>query len=115
MMKIFTNLEIQNLIIDESYINSITWQKNAIDLCIDLDWCGMPEYDLTDKKTFLFFEWVTNFKINMQYKDNQIGLPEITSFNFEQFDNIFKVNIRFDFQPEGEISFRCNNIKFCIE
>ncbi len=47
--------------------------------------------------------------------EQQIGLPEITTFHFAKHEKGYRVNFSFDFQPKGCICFDCNGLELIIE
>jgi len=116
----YSNIDINEITIDESFINGIIWTNDAKDLQIEIDWCGqmdlVQKYKITNFKANLYFNFIWNLEMNLKYKDNQAGAPEITNFIVKKLENeVYRVNIIFDFQPQGNIIFCCNSLDFILE
>lgn len=116
---IYKNEEIDNIIIDESSIRSFSWiNQDELDLEMQIDWNGQynlkDEFDFMSVKTKLFFSWITDLKMNLDWK-NTIGSPGVTTFSFKKnFNNTFKIYFELDFNAVGYISFNCNEFYFEI-
>ena len=121
LIKSWKNLELNEIIINESFITGIIWLGPET-LKVELDWVGQEDIYKALKlkerayKTCFLFENVWLFNINLQYDNSQIGEPEITDFSFLECEDNTK-DVKFDFfhQPQGYIKFKCNNINFLIE
>ncbi|GEM_PF-6816446 len=112
----YSNEEIHQIIIDESFIQTIKWTNNASDLQIILDWCGQPDIAFSVvNAVFLHFEFVWDVKMEWQYGEQQVGMPEISHFYFEKTDNFYFISLIFDFHPKGFIQLKCNNLHFCFQ
>jgi hypothetical protein len=115
---IYKNEEVNSIIIDESNIISILWVNNALDFVIIIDWNGQydlkDEFDFMNIETRLIFNWVTNLKIDLNWNNNQIGSPEISSFSFQkQLNGTYNINLDCNFDSIGYVNFNCND--FCFE
>lgn len=117
-MVILRNSELKDIIIDESFIEGILWEKEGENLSIKIDWCGQANlentYDFNKITTFLLFEYVTNLHFDFNFGPSNMGNIEISSFMFKEINNIFEVSFRFNFIPNGFINFYCNDLSFNI-
>lgn len=81
--KTYINEEIDKIILDESGITGFSWiGEEELDFEINVDWNGQYDlvnhFDFMNIKTILRFEWVTEVKILIDFKD-QIKAPAIQS------------------------------------
>lgn len=116
---IYKNEEIDKIILDESGIIGFSWTgKEELDFEISIDWNGqydlMNYFDFMNVKTILRFEWVTEVKIMIDYKD-QIKAPSIQSFSYKKNNNgKYNINIDCNFDSIGYINLNCNKFFFRI-
>lgn len=116
---IYKNEEVNSIIIDESSILSISWiNQDQLNLEMLIDWNGQynlkDEFDFMNIKTRMIFNWITDLKINLDWK-NSIGSPGITTFSFKEEPNkTFNINFELDFNATGYIKFNCNDFYFEI-
>ncbi len=116
----YSNTDINDITIDESFIDGITWKNDSKDLQIEIDWCGqmdmVEKYQITNFKANLYFNFIWDLEMNFKYNKNQAGAPEITTFIVKKLENeVYQVNIIFGFQPKGNINFCCNSLDFILE
>lgn len=119
MKKIYVNEEVNKIILDESGIIGFSWTgEEETNFEIQIDWNGQSdlkeEFDFTKIKTKLVFIWVTNLKMNLDWR-NYIQSPVITIFSFKKEPhNTFSINFELDFNALGYICFNCNDFYFEI-
>jgi hypothetical protein len=119
-MRVFSNQELENIIIDESLLTGISWGGNHFqDVAIQIDWCGQEdlkeEIDFVNSKASLYFEFVTDLEFSIKFKSDTMGVLEITSFSFDLLDEVWAIEFSFKFYPVGYLKFKCNDFKFVVD
>ena len=117
-MEVYANQQLEDIVIDESLIKSISWENKFQDVAISIDWCGQEEFkhiDFENVKTFLYFDFVTEFEASIKFKEGTMGPLEITSFSFEFKKDNWTIEFKFKFLPLGNLKFNCNDFRFIIE
>ena len=119
MAHTFINQEVDKIIIDESLIESISWENQFKDIVIKIDWCGQEDLkeliNFNQINSSLHFEFVTEFDSAIRFKETTMGGMEITSFSCKEYESKWLIEFRFDFYPVGFIKFECNALKFIVE
>jgi len=117
MKKIISSENIDDVIIDESFISAIRWKKD--DLIIELDWCGdeklSKEFNYDIKSSVLFFNFVFSLKIDISFQALEMGEIFFKQFKAKKKSNDWKIEFNCSETPSGNISFRCYDFKFIIE
>jgi hypothetical protein len=119
-MHVFSNQDLDKIIIDESLLTGISWVGHQFqDVTITIDWSGQEdlqkEIDFMNCSTSFYFEFVTDLELNLKFEPRTMGTLEITSFTFELIDQIWSIKFTFKFYPVGYLKFKCNNFKFIID
>jgi hypothetical protein len=118
-MQMFSNQQVEKIIVDESLIKSIAWVNEFKDIVIDISWCGQEDFkgivDFEKIKTSLYFDFVTEFEASIKFKEGTMGAIEITSFKFEFEKDSWAIEFKFKFFPVGSLKFNCNDFRFVID
>jgi hypothetical protein len=118
-MVVYKNERLSELVINESVILGFRWANDAKDVEMDIDWCGQEnlknEFDFLKIKTKLFFQFVTDLEISIDFGRYNMGTMEITTFSFTLNDNVWDVMFTFNYIPKGFIKLKCNTLSFLIE
>ena len=121
MKHVYKNEEIDQIILDESLILSISWKYKGHPIIeMDIDWCGqedMKELDYPKLQTRLIFEYAGNIDFNFKHVAGKwnSGALEITSFTYSRDNhNNYTIVFTFDYAPVGYIKFECSDFYFEI-
>jgi hypothetical protein len=118
-MEVYANQQLENIVIDESLIKSISWENKFQDVAISIDWCGQEDLsqdlDFINSKASLHFDFVTGLDFSIKFEQGTMGALEITSFSFEPAGGLWKIEFIFKFYPVGYLRFTCNDFRFVIE
>jgi hypothetical protein len=122
MITKFINEQIEEIILDESFINGLLWTgENGINLEILIDWCGQEnlknKFNFENINTKLLFEYCYEIDFNFKHQNPYtLGNLEITKFKYTKIENNnYLIEFIFDFSPKGSLKFYCNNFIFIIE
>lgn len=119
MKKSYTAAELAQLAFSDSTLTMIRWVKSGEDLLLSLLWkppAGfVPNGTSLELPATLRCEWVTNFKLEMDFADF-MGAPDIYELNMEMVSKR-GWRVHFDFRgcPSGIMVFECNNLKLIVE
>ena len=121
MKRIYRNEDIDNIILDESLIVSISWKyENHPVIEMGIDWCGqmdMKDLEYSKLQTRLVFNFAGNIDFSFKHITGKwnSGALEITSFSYS-YDKKgnYTVVFTFDYSPVGYIKFDCSEFYFEI-